>query len=404
MAGSFADALFEAGLIDSKPEDTVEESKYMKASIHDNIHMFDEASKDNIMFARVTLLATVDDFDSTKYGETIREWSGLVASRGTETLNVEDDFGPGTHKEDYVHFIAMEDGEQFNTLKYKNPLSLGKTTLCSTDEFVIDEMLESTPELMDKYNDLQSSVEWTIKSSQYGYLGEDYSKLLSMYDNLDSLCESEDLQRMVYRGNYDGYVTAMRDISKDSMFVDNIIGGALAQRKDGSQSLTVGELDSYVRRRRNDIGYAMYEQQSSLKPFDEHVYAFSGSDDHDDMVKWMLETHPADALFMSYSCSNGSFGFGSTPASNPYGVSASPEQRFVALEEMAARYGASLGSNMDKPFTVDDLRFDTPVKEESKQVVATQVESVSVVHRGEDVDFGMNDTTSNGFSLETPGE
>ena len=152
MRNAMQDALLKAGVISDKDVQQndncdVHYSKSGKKAIK----LFSQASDDKPMFARVTVLH--EDIDT---GKMETEWKGLVACTGVETVTIEDDYFD--YDETRAKFRAMEDGEILHNIQYGYHLKKSYGFPGTNDNFIIDEIVESTPELMTEYESMLDNI------------------------------------------------------------------------------------------------------------------------------------------------------------------------------------------------------------------------------------------------------
>ena len=156
---TMADAMLKAGIIDKKPE--VKE-KTVIYSGKQAVNAFRNATPENPMFAEIEVYSDdVDDHYKFK-----PEWRGRVACTGVAKVQIEDDYG--FRPETQAKFRAIEDGTKLNDIRYGYHIKSSTGFPGTTENFVIKEMLESTPDLINQYKKCIDDIKVHVTYRDFG--------------------------------------------------------------------------------------------------------------------------------------------------------------------------------------------------------------------------------------------
>ena len=158
------DSVYESLGIEKPAEEPEKDTQLYTTEAKKNA--FDGASAENPIYANVTINGA--SYNAREGREIPYTLEGVVAIDKLDTVNVEDDYGHGTHKEDRVSMMVLDDNS-FNTKEPDKvrPLIQGSGYSCDPDDVKVNEILERTPELDAKYEAAVGAREYEITGRIY---------------------------------------------------------------------------------------------------------------------------------------------------------------------------------------------------------------------------------------------
>lgn len=157
MSSTMTEAMFKAGLIDKKHESEKQKAVTGKLAVE----AFRKATPDEPMFANISVYKE----DVRRHNEKRLEWKGIVACTGVKTVNIEDDYG--IYSDRHASFRAIEDGEMINDVPYGFHPKRSVGFYGDADNFVVNEYLETTPELKEQYASCIDDIKVTVSYADY---------------------------------------------------------------------------------------------------------------------------------------------------------------------------------------------------------------------------------------------
>lgn len=160
MGTTMADAMRKAGIITNDNNDVKEKAEKPIAGKR-AVEAFRNASPDNPMFANISVYR--EDID--RNDANTLEWRGVVACTGVKNVIIGDKYYE--YEDRHASFRAIEDGELVNNIRYGFHPKKSVGFYGDSQNFIVNEYLESTPELLEQYHDAIDAIKVTVHYSDY---------------------------------------------------------------------------------------------------------------------------------------------------------------------------------------------------------------------------------------------